>query len=323
MMLQLGNSMSHEQSSQNVIDDKIETISNDSPSLIQKDNIDSSPKSNIIPLEKESCGCGCMNKEMELGQKMYIYAIGRIRPVFRSLAVEKEYAQVMGQASTSGLTDMQALKDTLLKKENRYLVRQICWVLNIEGLDAYVLHPVDLDDLHQFVNAFHPPTVPTDVNVIIGYSGPISNPQLCGGITLPICVVTNLYSFDVDSLIKSLPRPKNVEEKKFRESAREVFYRILQLADNFGSTDEHRALNYLAVRYSAIYANTAEMFLNEISLSRVEVVPSRLSLTRKVVDVIFSYVERKTDVTSKFFVRVDVTEEFPFLVTRLTPYFDR
>ena len=25
----------------------------------------------------------------------------------------------------------------------------------------------------------------------------------------------------------------------------------------------------------------------------------------------------------KFFVRVDVTEEFPFLVTRLSPYYDR
>jgi hypothetical protein len=32
---------------------------------------------------------------------------------------------------------------------------------------------------------------------------------------------------------------------------------------------------------------------------------------------------RNTDFTEKFFVRVDVTEEFPFLVTKLSPYFDR
>ena len=30
-----------------------------------------------------------------------------------------------------------------------------------------------------------------------------------------------------------------------------------------------------------------------------------------------------TDFTEKFFVRVDVTEEFPFLVTKLSPYHDR
>ena len=40
-------------------------------------------------------------------------------------------------------------------------------------------------------------------------------------------------------------------------------------------------------------------------------------------DVIFSYTNRYTDVTEKYFVRVDVTEEFPFLVTKLSPYYDR
>jgi len=32
---------------------------------------------------------------------------------------------------------------------------------------------------------------------------------------------------------------------------------------------------------------------------------------------------RQTDVTEKYFVRVDVSERFPFLVTRLSPYYDR
>jgi hypothetical protein len=49
----------------------------------------------------------------------------------------------------------------------------------------------------------------------------------------------------------------------------------------------------------------------------------RLSGVRKVVDVIFSYTHRQTNVTEKYFTRVDVTEEFPFLVTRLSPYYDR
>jgi hypothetical protein len=55
----------------------------------------------------------------------------------------------------------------------------------------------------------------------------------------------------------------------------------------------------------------------------VEVRPARLSGTRKIVDAIFSFTNRNTDVTEKGFVRVDVTEEFPFLVTKMSPYFDR
>jgi len=42
----------------------------------------------------------------------------------------------------------------------------------------------------------------------------------------------------------------------------------------------------------------------------------------KRVDVIFSYTNRKTDFTEKCFVRADVTEEFPFLVQKLSPYFE-
>ena len=42
-----------------------------------------------------------------------------------------------------------------------------------------------------------------------------------------------------------------------------------------------------------------------------------------IVDVIFSYTNRNTDVTEKSFVRVDVSDEFPFLVKKLSPYFDR
>ena len=39
-------------------------------------------------------------------------------------------------------------------------------------------------------------------------------------------------------------------------------------------------------------------------------------------DVIFSFTNRQTDVIEKFFTRVDVTEKFPFLVTKMSPYYD-
>ena len=48
-----------------------------------------------------------------------------------------------------------------------------------------------------------------------------------------------------------------------------------------------------------------------------------MSSGRNIVEVIFSYTHRNTDFTEKYFVRVDVTEEFPFLVTRISPYYER
>jgi PatG C-terminal len=98
--------------------------------------------------------------------------------------------------------------------------------------------------------------------------------------------------------------------------------RIMQMADNAGAMDEYRALNYLAVRYPAIYATTAEAHEQNCSLTSVTVRPSRLTGTRRIVDVIFAYTHRQTSVTEKYFIRVDVTEEFPFLVIRLSPYYD-
>src|SRR6266568_6140678 len=146
---------------------------------------------------------------------------------------------------------------------------------------------------------------------------------MCNGLMLPIVAFDQIYSFDRDALIKAIPRPENVTAKEFEPAAGELFDRIMQMADNAGATDEDRALNYLAVRYPAIYATAAEAFGRNASLTAVIVRPSSLSGVRNIVDVIFSYTNRNTDVTEKFFVRVDVTEEFPFLVTKLSPYYDR
>jgi len=153
--------------------------------------------------------------------------------------------------------------------------------------------------------------------------GPIAPPQLCNGLQVPIVLFAQTYSFDTDSFLRSIPRPDTIPEPQFTPVAEEVFGRIMQATDNAGATDEHRALNYLATRYPAIYATTAEAHARNSALTAIDVRPSPLSAIRKVVDVIVSYTQRETDVVEKFFVRVDVTEEFPFLVTKISPYYDR
>jgi hypothetical protein len=252
-----------------------------------------------------------------------VYTIGRIGPRFPRLSVEKEFAQATGRAETAGQTDQQALYTVLSKPENRYLTRQMCWVLTIHGFETYLVQPRDPRDFDRLVETIRPQPGPLDLDAVIGIRGPIAPPDFCNGLTVPIIVFDQVYSFDRDALIKAIPRPEKVTEEQFDAAAQEVLDRILLMTDNAGATEDHRALNYLAMRYPGIYAKTAEQFTRDFSLSGVEVRPSSLRNTRSIVDVIFSYTNRATDFTEKFFVRVDVTESFPFLVTKMSPYYDR
>jgi hypothetical protein len=242
---------------------------------------------------------------------------------FPTLAIEKEFAQATGRANTKGLTDRAATHAVLSERANRYIARQICWVFTIEGLETYILVPRDPADYEQLLEAVRPYPSPLDLDVVVGVKGPMAPPDMCNGLMVPIVVFDQIYSFDRDALIKAIPRPAKTTAKEFGPAAEELFDRIMLAADNAGSMDDHRALNYLAVRYPAIYATAADAFGRNSSLTAVDVLTSPLSSTRKVVDVIFSFTNRATDVDEKFFTRVDVTEEFPFLVTKMSPYFDR
>ena len=253
----------------------------------------------------------------------YIYAIGRIVTRFPRLSVEKEFNQAASRAETAGQTDQEVAHNVLSKPENRYLARQLCWVLTIQGLETYVLHPRDPRDFERLVEAIRPQTSPLDLDAVIGIRGPIASPEFCNGLMVPIVVFDQLYSFDRESLIKAIPRPEKTTAKQFEVAATEVFERILQVTDNAGATDEHRALNYLAMRYPGIYAKAAEQFARDFSLTGVEVRGSPLSGTRKIVDCIFSYTNRNTDFTERFSIRCDLTEEFPYLVSKIAPYYDR
>jgi hypothetical protein len=174
---------------------------------------------------------------------------------------EKEFAQATGRTDTLGKTDQQTFHAVLSKRENRYLVRQLCWVLTIQGLETYLLAPRDPADIDLLVEAIRPVPSQNDIDI-----NDID--------------IDQIYSFDRDALIKAIPKPAKTTAAQFGPAAEELFNRIMQMTDNAGATDEHRALNYLAMRYPAIYARAAEEFAQAFSLTGVEVRPSPLSSTR-------------------------------------------
>lgn len=272
------------------------------------------------PAAEPACpSCGGVMPTMSAS---HVYAIGRMEARFPSVSLEKEFAQVVSRAETSGKTDQQTFYAVLSNPDNRYIARQLCWVLTVKGLECYLVQPRDPADFGRLIETIRPEPSPLDIDIVIGLRGPIAPPDACNGLTLPLVALNQVYSFDRAALIDALPRGAKGSEKQFKAASEAVLDRILDLTDNLGAMDEHRATNYLAMRYPGIYAKAAEQFERDFSLSAVTVRPSRLSTTRRIVDVIFSFTNRTTDFTEKFAVSCDVTDEFPFLVTKLSPYYD-
>jgi hypothetical protein len=266
--------------------------------------------------------CGGSDAGSATAATSYVYALGQIEARFPRPSVEKEMTQATGRAETAGQTDQQAFHQVLSQRENRYLARQMCWVLSVQGLETYLLAPRDPADIDLLIAAIEPSESP-GINAVIGVRGPIAPPEYCNGLMVPIVIFDQIYTFSRDALIEAIPRPEQIAAEQFGAASRELFDRIMQMTDNAGATDEDRALNYLAMRYPAIYARAAQSFAENASLTAVDVQSSPLSGTRKIMEVIFSHTNRNTDYTEKHFVRVDVTDEFPFLVTKMSPYHDR
>jgi hypothetical protein len=253
----------------------------------------------------------------------FVYALGQLDARFPSLAIEKELAQVTGRLDGTGLTSRQVLKQAISDPRNRYLARSLCWVLTIGGLETYIVVARDPFDLQLLVDAYREHPSGDDLDVVVGVRGGIAPPEMCNGLALPVVVFDQLYSFDRDGLIESIPRPASLpqgEHERFGAVAREQFDGLIQVADNAGALDEHRALNYLTVRYPRIYEVASEKLGRNFAFTGVEVLRSSLSGVRTLVDVVFTYTHRETDVAEREFVRVDVTEEFPFLARKMGPY---
>jgi hypothetical protein len=298
-----------------------------SPNAVPTQVVAASESRTRVPISPQAGAASCPTCGATAGPNgadpSYVYALGRIEARFPTPAVEKEFAQATGRAKSSSQTDREAFHAVLSQRENRYLVRQLCWVLTIQGLETYLLQPRDPTDIDLLLAAIRPAPSALDIDAVIGLRGPMAPPEMCNGLMVPIVAFDQIYSFDREALIGAIPRPEKTSAREFKAAADELFDRVMQLTDNAGATDDHRALNYLAMRYPAIYTTVADAYRRNASLTGVEVHPSALSGTRNVVDVIFTFTNRNTDVDEKFFVRVDVTEEFPFLVTKMSPYYAR
>jgi hypothetical protein len=252
----------------------------------------------------------------------FVYVMGQVDFRFPNPGVEQELAQSMSRADTARMTDREALSEVLNRPENRYLARQLCYVLTIQGVDTYLLLPRDPSDIGLLAEAVRPAHQATAIDVVIGVRGAATPPGLCPGLALPVVNIDQVYSADAHDLLSAIERPESMEAEQFDRSAEDLLSTVMRVSGNVGASDEHRALNHLMVRYSTIYRKTFERSMEGYSLTSIDVRPSNIGGPRRIMNVVFTFSSRTTDEVEKYFVPVDVTFEFPFRIGGYTRYFD-
>ena len=311
----------------------------------------------VIPAHGGGCACGapggictCVNAE---SPSRFIYVLGTVDIRFPDQAISEELQSVALSLSRKPGADRtlsepgadEPLRSwyfrVLSHPEARYVARQLCWLLRVEGQPAYYLVLRDMHDLPDLISCLgraepQTPDEHEDLDLFVGSSSLVAV-DACPGVTAPILAVDQLCSFDREILTKGFePSKKPIPKKRGpATSERErngLFKRLVQSADNFGDTDERRALNYLAVRYRPLYELYADLVKPGTELIRpkegwtldsIKVVPSRLSREKRIVDPVFAFRNNETGVVQKYFVRVDVSHLYPMIANPIAEYFDR
>lgn len=112
------------------------------------------------------------------------------------------------------------------------------------------------------------------------------------------------------------------QQEYVSQAARNAFGVLTLLSDNTGQTDEHRAINYLTFKSLALYTQEIEMELSGFTLNSVTAQPDPLAGTRHIQDVILLYASTSTTQVQRYFTRIDVSGQFPFMVNDLAIYYD-
>lgn len=279
-------------------------------------------------------------QSMELeGTFSYVYSIGRFRVTFPSYDVEKEYQQLLTPDDTRVASPEEQRYSVLRRPENAFLLREMVWLFEIQNVTTYRLQPRSSLERQAMLDALLPRApAQSACDVIIG----VKELSMDETSELPTVVVNRLYHFTAETLIKSAPRPPSIVEMtdgplkeqyeaSFQALAHSIFQDMLhfqdmlQLADDTGDPDEHRALNYVSLKCPDIYAlnwQGADFGSGDVRFTGVEVMLSPQIRTRKVMDVIFNYTN-STGMPSRYCTSVDVNGQFPFLVTRFQPVRER
>lgn len=281
-------------------------------------------------LSPQDCGCGGGSA----GPARYVYAFGVLDTKYPSLSVQNEFQQAASRDQVIGpLGNINY--EVLSQGQNAYLAREMCFVLRIDGVDSYIVKPRSQVELYEMISTLQMQTTGAPIySAIIGPLGPLAPPDMCDGLQLPVVVCNQIYSFTEANFVQAvtdnlsasgaITNPTNQTTLQVQDMFQQI---MLELTDNMGESDEHRAVNYVALRYPDIYSLAVRMASTPIQgqsliylFQRISAMPASVQGTRRVVDVLLHFRERDTGQLVDYYCRVDVTGQFPFLIAKLSRY---
>jgi hypothetical protein len=278
------------------------------------------------------CGCGapgglCTCGSGESPPSHFIYVLGTVDIRFPDQSISGELqtvAETLGETQRPDEDQRSWYHRVLSRNEARYVARQLCWVLFVEGVPAYYLDLRDLDDLKDLISCLGEPD--DDLCLFVGSSSLIYFDR-CPGIKAQVLAVDQLCQFKKHDLLAwfNVPTPTKKPTKAPKKTGGfdpdELYRRIFQSPDNRGNEDRCRALNYLAVRYPPLHAKCAEMAEKGYNFKYFDVAPSRLTLPgeKHILDALFIFMNETGDVVC-YFVRLDLSYLFPMLLDQIAEY---
>jgi PatG C-terminal len=261
-----------------------------------------------------------------------VYAIGLLSPHFPSIGVEKEFAQLTAGAHQGDRIEVGLLQQVLADPGNVYLARHLCWVFATSGVDSFTVLPRDDAEIARLVEMLSPEGTEDLVHAVIGstISSPAGSP--CAASGLLAVRADQVLAFTPAEFATAMPEQQGASESEaaasaaagsgdFRAVVREVFARLTRGAGNRGFADEHRARNYVALRYPPIYHAARQAQRDGKVLVGIDAQHSH-SADRRLVSVRVTVRHARTDITEQYQCLVDVTEVFPFLITGLQPVYN-
>jgi len=267
-----------------------------------------------------------------------VYVVGRLAPQAPTIGVEKELATITAGAFQGGELEVGLLRQVLDNPADAYLGRHLCWIVACQDVDALTVMPRDDAEIQRLAGALS--AAEDVVNVIVGKTVPAASDWPCAAAGLPAVQADQVLAFTLKEFAAKLlgkdsaegepeedaaeglklPGEDEIDDVSF-QAVRAVFLRLTRGAGNRGFTDEHRARNYVAVRYPGFYHAAIQARRDGKVLVGVEAQHSH-SAGRRVVAVRLILRHPRTDITEQYQCLVDATEVLPFLVTGLQPVYD-
>lgn len=298
------------------------------------------PGAGAIPAVAASAGCptcgqpnpppGTWTTSADWGQP--VYAVGTLTAQTPTIGVEKELAQLTAGAHQGDQVEVELLQQVLRNPDTAYLGRHLSWVFASEGIDTFTVMPRTETDLTRLAEVLSPTEAEEVVHAVVGRTVPCPRDAPCAASGLPTVHADQVLAFTLQEFAAALPENEGPADEKSPAArgkagraeseavVRRLFLQLTRGAGNRGLADEHRARNYLALRYPAIYHAVRQAQRDGKVLVGVDARHSH-SADRHMVAVRLTVRNPQTDLTEHYQCLVDVTEPFPFLITGLQPVY--